>query len=319
MTTTTTLMAMLYGQPKRMKTSMGLAAFPTGLWVGVPGAIKPVAENELGFTPTVYEHPIRTLPDLLGLLEMFAENDLGADYPAVCIDDISLICDTSITFWQDNPKFTASGKVDKFYPYAQLKYYLHRISEMSRHIGVSVLMIAHEQLPGSDGDGNFLPGGPALGSKKQVLRVPGWCDFNARAVLNSDYPDPWCKTGLFVDSWDANWVTGDRNGVGRRNSPPNLRELLRASRTEYRLQRVPGLEWQDGVADKLVKALDKGTELPKAVESVAASCSKYDQLHVRWALQDGIARAAIKRQTSASMFAAPVVKTTTKQSSTNPA
>ena len=59
-----TVMGMVFGQPKRMKTSMVASAFPNALWIPGEGmnAIKSVTQNEWGFEPTVYEHPVRTVP-----------------------------------------------------------------------------------------------------------------------------------------------------------------------------------------------------------------------------------------------------------------
>lgn len=330
----TTLMGLVYGQPKRMKTSMVASAFPNALWVPGEGAnaIRSVAENEWGFSPTIYEHPIRTLPDLLGLLTMLEENELVQDYPAVCVDGMTALCDSSIRFWQDNPKITDKGKVDKFYPYQQLKDYLLRISEASRHIGVHVIEVAHEQEPSTTNEGDFLPGGPSLGSKKQVLRVPAWCDFNARAVVNPEYPGGslGMKGGLYVDVWDPQWVTGDRNGVAKDGiMPPNIREILHASETDYQLHRIEGLEWQDDVADVMAAAIVQGMDFEASIDLGVNEAQKHakgtgrtTQLHIRWAAQDGIARGIIRKRREANIFEArlapPVLGASNRSGKTPP-
>lgn len=320
-------MGLVFGQPKRMKTSMVVSAFPNALWIPGEGinAIKSVAANEYGFEPIIYEHPIRTLPGLLDLLRMLVDQGLVDQYPAVCVDGFTALCDASIAYWQENPEITQSGKVDKFAPYQKLNKSLLRIAEASRHIGVNLFLVAHEQAP-SNGDGGFIPGGPSLGSKKQVTRVPAWCDFNARAVVNKDYPDPWAQGGLFVNIWDSNWVTGDRNGVAYAESPPNVREILRASAVDYNLTRIPGLEWQDEVADVVadVIATGEGDDLiDQAVSAGLAAASRFvtesgrrAQLHMRWAVQDGIARGVIQRRRSVSLF--EKLPTPTKKKSAGP-
>jgi len=305
-----TVMGLVYGQPKRMKTSTVASAFPNALWIPGEGinAIKSVTQNEWGFEPSVYDHPVRTLEDLLALMHMLEQEGLVESYPAICVDGMTALCGSSLRFWKDNPKLTNSGKVDKFWPYQQLKDKLLRLAEMSRHIGVSVFMVAHEQAPGAGMDGSFVPGGPSLGSKGQVVRVPAWCDFNARAVVNKDYPDPWVKSGLFVDPWDSSWVTGDRNGVAYAESPPNVRELLRASAVDYGLSRRPGLEWQDEVADVVASAVQAG-DVNDAINAGVNKAQKFakgsgrdTQLHIRWAVQDGIARGVIQKQRSNNLF-----------------
>jgi len=304
------VMGLVFGQPKRTKTSMVASAFPNALWVPGEGAnaIMSVCQNEWGYEPTIYDHPIRTLDGLLELLAMVEEHNLAEEYGAVCVDGMTALCESSLRHWQDNPKLTNSGKVDKFYPYQQLKDRLLRLAERARHIGVNVFLVAHEQAPGAGMDGSFVPGGPSLGSKGQVVRVPAWCDFNARAVVNKDYPDPWVKTGLYVDPFDSTWVTGDRNGVAYATAPPNVRELLRASAVDYGLSRLKGLEWQDEVADKVAEHMVEG-DLDGAInigatlgQKLAKSQGRQGQLHVRWAIQDGIARGVIQKHRMTSMF-----------------
>lgn len=305
-----TVMGLVFGQPKRMKTSMVASAFPNALWIPGEGmnAIRSVAMNEWGYEPTIYQDPVRTLPDLLDLMNMLEQENLVEDYPELCIDGMTALCETSLRVWQDNPKYTNSGKIDKFWPYQQLKDKLLRVAERARHIGITVFMVAHEQAPGSGMDGTFVPGGPSLGSKGQVVRVPAWCDFNARAVVNKDYPDPWVKGGLFVNINDTTWVTGDRNGVAYTESPPNVRELLRASSVDYGLSRLKGLEWQDEVADIVAGIVAQG-DIESAVNAGVNAAQRHakgsgrdTQLHIRWAVQDGIARGVIQVRRSRSMF-----------------
>ena len=63
-----TVMVTVYGKPKQKKTSDALAAFPTALFLGVPSAITLVAQNELGFTPTVHPQSPKNLTELVFLL-----------------------------------------------------------------------------------------------------------------------------------------------------------------------------------------------------------------------------------------------------------
>lgn len=320
-----TVLGMVYGLPKRMKTSMVLSAFPNALWIPGEGvnAVKSVARNEWGFDPLIYDQEVRTLMDLIDVLDMLEAQDLVSEYGAVCVDGMTALCETSLRVWQDNPRITEKGKEDKFWPYQQLKDKLLRLTERARHIGVSVFMVAHEQSPSQTFGGEFVPGGPSLGSKGQVVRVPAWCDFNARAVVNKDYPDPWMNGALFVDHWDTSWVTGDRNGVAYAESPPNVRELLRASAVDYGLTRLPGLEWQDDVADVVAGAL-VADGVDAAIQAGVAAAQKHakgsgrdTQLHIRWAVQDGIARGVIQARRSRNMFQ-NLEMPSTKKSTTPP-
>ena len=308
-------MAAIYGTPKRMKTSMVLGACPNALWVAGEGAnaIHSVATNEYGFEPIIYEAPIRTLPDLHQLLQAAANDGWAESYPELAVDGLTAICDASIQMWKDNPKLTDKGKVDNFYPYQQLKDYLLRIANDARHIGMSVYYVTHEQVP-STREGVFTPGGPSLGSKQQVTYVPAWCDLNARAVLFPDYPGRWEKAGLYINPWDPEWVTGDRNGVASGGiMPPSIRELLRASAVDYGLSRVPGLEWQDGVADLIADAIVQSDDVNahidgiidegiNAGQKVAKGSGREALLHIRWAVQDGVARGVIRCRRDGMIF-----------------
>lgn len=67
------VMVTVYGKPKQKKTSDALAAFPRALFLGVPSAITLVAQNELGFTPSVHADSPKNLPELVSMLKSFAE------------------------------------------------------------------------------------------------------------------------------------------------------------------------------------------------------------------------------------------------------
>jgi hypothetical protein len=307
-----TVRGLVYGSPKRMKTSMVASAFPNALWIAGEGAnaIHSVCVNEWGFEPIIYEYETKTLHDLYDVLVMLHEHGLAQQYGAVGVDGFTAYCDRTIMHHTDHPRYTDKGKVDNFFPYQQLDDKLRRVTDLALSIGVDLFCVAHEQLPGVSND-SFVQGGPSLGSKKQVIKVPGWFDFNARAIVNSDYPDPWVNGGLFVNNWDPNWVTGDRNGVAWEASPPNIRELLRASETADDLRRVAGLEWQDEIADIVADIVAQGSDdaVQAAVAEGAAAASRYSSsgdrrsnLHIRWALQDGIARGVIRARRNVNMF-----------------
>ena len=301
-----TVMVAVYGKPKKKKTSDVLAAFPTALCIGVPSAITLVAQNELGFTPAIYPTPPQTLPELVGLLEYLAQSGMAAQYGAVFIDDASHICDRSITMWHDEAPVGKSGKKDKFYAYQQLNKYLLALSGMARHMGIHLIFTFHERAPGTDQDGFFQPGGPSLGSRKQTESFPSWCDINVRAMIDTSYPDPWFPGTYFCDPTSAEWVTGDRTGVCWTKTPGNLREILRASAGGYKLARVAGLEWQDDVADELAKMIVETSDVPGSIKNLSQSNPRFtdgtEQIHLRWACQDGIARATLQKRKARNLF-----------------
>lgn len=305
-TTNPTVMVTVYGKPKKKKTSDVLAAFPTALCIGVPSAIALVAQNELGFTPAIHPEPPQTLDALVTLLDYLARSGLAQQYGAIIIDDASHICDRSLAVWHEEAPLGKSGKKDKFYAYQQLNKYLLTMSGLARHMGVHLAFTFHERAPGTDSDGFFQPGGPSLGSRKQTEVLPSWCDINVRAMVDSTYPDPWFPGTYFCDPTNPEWVTGDRTGVCWAKTPGNLREILRASAGDYRLTRVPGLEWQDELADELAALIVESGDVRGSVKKVSESYPRFSdgtsQIHLRWACQDGIARATFMKRKARNIF-----------------
>ena len=300
------VMITVYGKPKKKKTSDVLAAFPTALCIGVPSAIALVAENELGFTPAIHPEPPQTLPELVGLLDYLSRSGMAKQYGAVFVDDASHICDRSLAVWHEEAPLGKSGKKDKFYAYQQLNKYLLAMSGLARHMGVHLIFTFHERPPGTDSDGFFQPGGPSLGSRKQTEILPSWCDINVRAMVDSTYPDPWFPGVYFCDPTNPEWVTGDRTGVCWAKTPGNLREILRASAGGYVPARVPGLEWQDDVAEELAQKIFETGDVRGSIEKIAATHPRFSdgtsQIHLRWACQDGIARATFMKRKARNLF-----------------
>ena len=295
------VMITVYGKPKNKKTSDALATFPTALCLGVPSAVTLVAQNELGFTPSVHPSSPRTLPDLVRLLHHLGDSGDAQKYGAIIIDDASHLCQQSMLYWQDKAPTGRSGKKDRFYQYQELNRHLLEISSLARHIGVHLLMTFHERTPGSNADGRFCPGGPDVPSRNQVETIPSWCDINVRAMIDPTYPDPWFPAVYYCDPTDPEWVTGDRTGVCYDKTPGNMREVLRASQSNYKLDRVKGLEWQDEMADAVAEAIVQGASSRDAVAEITAG-RKEAQLHLRWACQDGIARGVLQLRAKRSLF-----------------
>ena len=291
-----TVMISVYGQPKKKKTSDALAAFPTALFLGVPSAVTLVAQNELGYTPTVHPQSPQTLPELVQMLTQLSQDPASLKpYGALVIDDASHLGKQSMLMWEEQAPKGRSGKTDRFFQYQQLNRHLLQMSSLSRHLGVHLVLTFHERDPGTNGDGFFCAGGPDVPSRNQVKTIPAWCDINVRAMVDPTYPDPWFPGVYYCDPTDPEWITGDRTGVCTRRTPGNLREILRASQSEYHLARIPGLEWQDDVADIVASLIVEGVPVKKAIQQ-AVEGRNSDPLHLRWACQDGIARGVLNKQ-----------------------
>ena len=313
-----TVMVTVYGQPKKKKTSDALAAFPTALFVGVPAALTLVAQNELGYTPSVHPQPPQTLPELVGMLEQLSmDRSCLQPYGALVIDDASHICKQSMLRWEDEAPTGRSGRKDRFYQYQQLDRHLLKMSALSRHLGVHLVLTFHERMPGTNADGMFCAGGPDVPSRNQVKTLPSWCDINVRAMVDPAYPDPWFPSVSYCDPTDPEWITGDRTGVCTRRTTRTRREILRASQSGYRLVRLPGLEWQDEVADAVSSLIVSGVPAREAITEVTTGRTD-NSLHLRWACQDGIARGVLAKQAQRSLFDFSSAETETKTSTLPP-
>jgi hypothetical protein len=308
------VLGIVLGKPKRGKTSDMLAAFPGALFLGVPGAITLVAQNELGFSPAVYGQPPQTLDDLLSVLGSIDPAQLSEDYGAVVIDDASHIARRSMLQWELEAPKGRSGKPDRFYPYQQLGKRLLELTGLARHIGSHLMMTFHERPPSVSPDGTFTSGGPDVPSRNQVEILPSWCDITVRAIIDKESIDPWFPNAYACDPRDPEWVTGCRvlNSMNTQ-MPANMREILRASETDYRLDRITGLDWQDELADEIAGRMTQET-VKGIVADIAAKHSQYAPLHIRWACRDGIARGVLNRQLSRSLFDFPEETTPTNGS-----
>jgi len=312
-----TVMITVYGKPKQKKTSDALATFPSALFLGVPSAITLVAQNELGFTPSVHPESPKNLPDLVAFLRRLADTGEAIKYGAVVVDDLSHLCQRSMLEWGEEAPTGRSGKKDRFFPYQQLNHYLLEIAHLSRHLGVHLLMTFHERMPGTNADGRFCPGGPDVPSRNQVETLPAWCDVNVRAMVDPNYPDPWFPSIYYCDPTNPEWVTGDRTGVCSKKTPGNLREILRASQSNYRLNRLTDLDWQDEVADLVAQGMLSGATVQDSIQS-AVSGRTDNPLHLRWACQDGIARGVLMQQSRRSLFNFDAVEAAKANSPTLP-
>jgi hypothetical protein len=302
MTPSATVLAAIFGRPKLKKTSDALAAFPTALCIGVPSALRLVAENELGFTPRLHPNPPQILPDLIRMLSNLADSGRATEYGAIIIDDASHICRRSMLHWNEVSPTGRSGKKDKFWAYQELSRHLLHLAGLGRHLGVHMALTFHERAGGMNADGTYCPGGPDVPSRNQTEVIPSWCDITVRAMVDQNYPDPWFPTIYYTNPADSDWVTGDRNGVCYERTPGNLREILNASATDYALCRLEGLEWQDDIAEQVASAIASGQPAREAVQQVAATIQGADPRHLRWACQDGIARGVLRLRQAKSLF-----------------
>ena len=311
---TPNLLLLLYGEPKRRKTSSLLAAFPNALCIGVRDNLLAIGNDQLGFSPRMLPEEPRDLDQLLRVLRSHEQH--LASYGEVIVDDISLLCKTSMVNWRKQaPRSKKTGKADGFYPYKNLEDRLTELADLMRHSGCKLAVSAHERKPKFDEDTRELLtiGGPEIPMARLVEDLPAWCDVNIRAVLDNSYEDPWTpRVTFYAEPDDKAWITGSRISPFTRRTPASIREALRASATPYVLRRLQGFEWQDDVADTVAEALmdDMSRQRVQDIaKKLSGHYSKLNPLHLRWAIQDGVARAHFRRDANNLFdFSAPTAK-----------
>ena len=297
-----------YGIPKRGKSGSMAALRPGALFFGVKPAIDLVTQGTYGFEAAVWPESPQNFDDIFRILDDNA--DIVSSYDGWVFDDLTHICEMSLGRWDAAPEATSrGGKHNVFYQYVALNKASGELVARARHASVPFVgFTSHEKEPGYDDDGNFHPGGPDIGTKARAKKMPGWCDIACRFLLDEASPDPWLKTKIFVNPFDKQWTTGDRHDICWTDTPPNLREILRASDYSYDLPRIPGLEWQDEVADEVAAKMAAGETAVAVAKAVAASRSAWlctDRRHekwLRWAVQDGIARYRLQLRLAAGLF-----------------
>lgn len=178
--------------------------------------------------------------------------------------------------------------------YEALKFAVQRFAMAYRAAGLLLAVNAHVR-PGSfeKKSGDWRPGGPDLQGWQVLPLIPH--AFDAALIMHRAAVWPWPAAFYAPGPYSNDWVTKDRYFVITRrpghSGPGNLREYLRAAGVI--LPRDPGLDWQEGVADKVAALInDKGNTPREAWTAVADRLrGAYDLRHVRWAISDGIARA----------------------------
>lgn len=306
-------MFLLYGDPKSAgKTTIFLRTFPRGLYIGERSSIQLVAQSICGFTPEPWQfiEGVTTLPQLVSFLTdttaglaspAWRDAIQAQNIPAIYVADFSDLCAKSVILWEQE----APG--DQFYAFRQLDRYLEWAAFLLRGLGLLCGLDAHKREPRYDQNkksrtfGQLLSqGAPEVPSSKQIQAVPGWADLVA-PVEPGNSLDPWWPRVIRVDPSDSNlWVSGDRNSICWSETPANLREILRAAPTPYDLPRLPGLEWQDEVAEGVAVSLQGGESVIDVAERIFSHYATYatpgspGERHVQWAVQDGIARHTIR-------------------------
>lgn len=284
----------LYGPSKAGKTVASAAAGANGVFIGAPSGLMSV-QSFLGID-NLNILPAKIVPEAIAHIEAIVKK---GGTPSVVIDDFSLMVEATINEYE-----STKGRAGMWSALTRDVLACRDAARAATSQGMIVIFNCHEQPPRTS-SGKFVRGGPALPGQLPE-KFSGMVDVIGRAVFEPTAA-PWKYQLCFKPQ--ADYVSGDRLSVFPGMAPMNIAEGLRAA--GYHIPYPNGLEWIDGVAEKLSKKiLEVGIEKWSDVLQGAAEKLKGKQKlpHIRWALQDGLHRATIqhyKEVDALRAFAAP--------------
>jgi len=196
--------------------------------------------------------------------------------------------------WRKQQKKNPSARMDQHYQWRLLAEYLLRLRSLLRAIGLPYYITAHVREPSINKDTNeAIRGGPRMPSKNRTEDIPAVCSTVLRCVQDYSLPTRW-KWAYECNPNSMSYISGDRNDTAPPRGPQNAAELLRAN--GHVIRRLPGLEWQDDVADAVADfmATEDETNPLSAAKAVAPTWEHLDadprKRRLKWALRDGMAR-----------------------------
>ena len=279
--------AVLYGDLKAGKTADALAAFPQGVYVAAPGALAP-AEKVWGFE-VPKGRDLETFKDIA----QFAVHDLnGAS--ALIIDDATLIADRTANY--------LLGKgIGGYDLWALVLSQAIHMRDALRRRGIHIVFTCHPRAAHND-NGVRMRGGPSF-QGQCAMKIPAAADLllRAEARAGSDGLTSLKAIGwswMYRTTYSPDWLQGSRFNTPDM-APMNLGEILRLA--GYTIPRLPGLEWQESLADALARRLCQvglGDEqavkdsLARVLDKAMRSFTK-SEAHAYWALRDGYDRAVL--------------------------
>ena len=270
----------LYGPSKAGKTVASAAAGATGVFIGAPSGLMS-AQRFLGISD-LNILPARTVPEAIAHIETVVKK---GGVPSIVIDDFSLMVEATINEYEGT-----KGRAGMWSALTKDVLSARDAARAATAQGTVVIFNCHEQPPRTS-SGKFVRGGPSLPGQLPE-KFSGMVDVIGRAMFEPTAA-PWKYQLCFEPQ--ADYVSGDRLSVFPGRAPMNVAEGLRAA--GYVVPYPKGLDWIDGVAEKLSKKiLEVGIEnwsdvLREAAEKLRG---KRELPHIRWALQDGLHRATIE-------------------------
>lgn len=289
--------SILCGDLKAGKTSDALAAFPRGVYVAAPGALAP-AQTLWGFdAPPRYD--LETFDDVTAFGEQ-----LTPAHVALVIDDATLIADRTAGY------LSRKSKLGGWDLWGAVLLQGIRMRDTLRRRGLHIVFTSHLRAAHIE-NGVRVRGGPSFQGQCST-KLPAAADFLLRAEARAGAgagsdafggasgPTAIGWPMIYRTGYSPDWLQGSRYGTPDM-SPMNLGEILRLA--GFRIPRLPGLEWQEGVVASLAnKLLEVGLgdkdkvagALLRVKDYCTAKFKPSSEAHVYWAIRDGYDRAVLR-------------------------
>jgi hypothetical protein len=274
----------VYGPSGMGKTTDTLFSFPMGLFMALPGALKP-SLRVVGWDPYATGQVV-PVADLDAAVAALTKIKPGV-FDAVVVDDLSLLAERTMLKLEAKHANSRSG----FAMWNELRDTVIRFREAARACGLHVILNTHERQPETH-DGTFFRGGPSLPSKTLTERIPHISDTVLRACADPTSPGAW-KGVYKCESANPQWIMKDRHGCCPPTAPQNIAEIMRLA--GYTIRRYPGLEWQEDWVEWTASQLATGRPEKEVMTELNSNFVDADPLHLRWVRRDGRHRFTLRK------------------------
>ena len=278
------MFGLMYGRAKVGKTLALVRAFPDALFVAPKGAL--TCAKWLDWEPRVLE-----LPRSKGFKSVTeAIKRAGNKFPAVVVDDLSLIADVEL----EQCKKTTQG----FAAFDLFNKRMYDLRDAARDADCHVFFVCHEQAPREvkkDNHNRYIPGAPLIPGWQAPEKLPAMVDFCARVVYD-DSASGWPYH--YATGPDENYIQGDRLAVLPDLFPMNLREAMLGAGLD--VPRPESLAWMDEYVeataqDLLEESTEKKPDYRRVMTATTGALEHKSPHHVRWILADAMDRMVLRK------------------------
>lgn len=280
------------------------------LFLAQPNAVV-VAKTVCGYDISNQIYPVSSVEECIDVIP----SAKAQGWSAVVIDDLSLLMKTTAALAADRHKVMVKkdGKEREGYDFAMytdLASTTIQLSNVGRWAGIPVIASAHVQPPFFHTKKKVqYPEGPDLSWKPLVRVLPHASDFCLFAAQRPPGAPAW-DTRADCDRGNVLSTAGDRyNLAPPKGGPLNTGELVREASRRYGLNyyvpRPIGMEWMEDVAEHVAQYMCAGHEQLAVTTPWKEHLRKdgRNELHVAWALRDGVHRARFRMHADSAALA----------------